>query len=154
MCVAEQRQHKLYSSIFTVVILKYMCLSSFFVVDDVGAALISSSLLDDHLNEIESYAEKIRPRCSPWISKGNNHFIAHDGIFNPEHLSSSAKITISPTYFDEAGWFEVSWSGLPRVEPLTFWIGIYLAGENVTDTAPIKYLMSPSHDWSQQRPLF
>ena len=123
---------------FSAVIVQSIFLSSVFVLEDVGAALISSSLLDDHLNVIDSYAENLRPRCSPWINKGIAHFLAEDTSLVTASWSTSAQITVSPTFLDEAGWVEVYWKGLPRVEPLTFWIGVFLEGENATETAPIK----------------
>ena len=96
-----------------------------------------SDSLDDLDYEIDSPLENSRPRCQAW---NRNNFLIKQQLSSPLN-KSSAEILVNPTYLDGSGWLKVSWKGVPaHLELLTFWIGVYLEGENVTETAPIKYL--------------
>jgi hypothetical protein len=92
---------------------------------------------DDVNNEV-SIAEISRPRCRAW-----DNVNLKKSSYRPQEIDYdnelTVKIDVSPTFLDEAGWVDVTWTGLPlHFDPLSFWIGVYLEGEMVNYTAPIK----------------
>ena len=129
-------QNKLWR-ISNLLLLDGIIICSFSILVYVGAAPVISPIFEDNV-DLESAAEILRPRCGRWV-KSEQPF----AITNTKQVfyAPYAVIEAIPPYLNGSGWIKVSWSGLPRhVDPLAFWIGIYLEDENVTRTAPIKYI--------------
>jgi hypothetical protein len=100
------------------------------------AAPVLHTKFEDHI-EPDSAAEILRPRCGHWVQNEVSFSLTDR---NKMIYAPYASLTVSPPFVNGSGWIKISWSGLPHhVDPLAFWIGVYLEDENVTTTAPIKY---------------